>query len=259
MDKQAVIKALENPIKNIKDIQILALTLCNHPVNINCQSCVNDAVRHLSIWLKDQGVQNDYSRRAASGEYELKKINLFVQVYESYNESRQKELNDCLAINKSLNINGVPCLNVIEIKERLKFSELFDLTKNYKDDINIISNSDIFFNETILMSRFIQSNQCYALSRWDYKQNKQCILFNRKDSQDVWIFNGAVNCTGGDYTAGTPGCDNKLAFELKQSGYIMSNPAKSIHTIHLHNTNFRTYNANSFRLQEPFHFLLPHF
>lgn len=259
MDKQAVIKALENPIQNIKDIQSLSLKLCNHAVNINCQQCVNDSVSHLSRWLKDQGIQNDYFRRAASGEYSLKKINLFVQVYKAYNEERQKELDTCLEINKSLNVNGIPYFNAIEIKERLTFSELFKLTKDYPDDINIIANSDIFFNETILLSRFIQPNCCYALSRWDYKPSNMCILFNRKDSQDVWIFNGAVNLEIGNYTAGVPGCDNKLAWELKQSGYLVSNPAKSIHAIHLHNTEFRTYNANSFRLQEPFHFLFPHY
>jgi hypothetical protein len=254
---QKVSKALENPVVNRLEIQSLAYDLCNYSMNINCSSCIQEAVMLLSNWLKEKGIANDFFKRAAHGEYNLKSINLFVQVYKSDNEARQKELDECLRINKSLNIKGMPYFNVIEIKERLTFSEMFDLTKSYKDNINIISNSDIFFDETVLLSRFMGENDCYALSRWDYLPNKFCNLFNRKDSQDVWIFNGAVNCNGGKYNLGIPGCDNKVAFELNQSGYNVLNPSKSIHAIHFHNTQHRTYTP-AMRLVEPFHFIYPH-
>lgn len=255
---QKVSKVLENPVVNRLEIQSLVYDLCNYSMNINCSSCINEAVMLLGNWLKKEGVANSYTSRALANEFELKKINLFVQVYQSDNEARQKELDHCLRINKSLNVNGVPYFNVIEIKERLTFSEMFDLIKSYKDNINIIANSDIFFDETILLSRFMGENECYALSRWDYLPNKFCNLFNRRDSQDVWIFNGEVNCNGGNYNLGVPGCDNKIAFELKNSGCNVLNPSKSIHAIHLHNTQFRTY-TQEMRLMEPFHFIHPHY
>jgi len=248
---------LQDPIKNWLELQILVLDLCNYHMNVNCRSCINEAVMLLSNWLKQQGQQNEYFKRAVNNEYELKQINLFVQVYKSDNEDRQRELDVCLKINKELNINGVPYFNMIEIGQRLTFKEMFELTKQYDNCINIIANSDIYFNETVLQTRFINKKECYALSRWDYS-NGMAILFNRKDSQDVWIFNGAVNCNGGDYFLGVAGCDNRIAYDLRQSGYSVLNPSKRIHAIHYHNTNHRTYKSED-RLLEPYHFIFPHY
>lgn len=247
---------LKNPIANRGALKSLSFELCNYSMNMNCGACISEAVMLLGNWLKQQGITNDYRSRAMQGEYELKKINLFVQVYDCGNEERQKELDYCLAENKNLNINSVPYFNVIEIKERLTFNDLFKLTENYPNDINIIANSDIYFDETILEARFLKPNECYALSRWDYV-NGGAILFNRKDSQDVWIFNGSVTKDIGHYNLGVPGCDNKIAYELMTNGYSVSNPSKTIHSIHLHNTNYRTYNPKD-RLFEPFHFIFPH-
>lgn len=251
-----VSNVLKSPVANRGALKSLAFELCNYNMNMNCSSCIQEAVMLLGNWLKLQGITNDYRSRAIRGEFNLKKINLFVQVYESDNLERQKELDACLRINKSLSINSVPYFNVIEIKLRLTFKQMFELTKDFPNDINIIANSDIYFDETILETRFIDHNTCYALSRWDYN-NGMATLFNRKDSQDVWVFNGTVNCNGGEYFLGIPGCDNKIAFELRNSGYSVLNPSKTIHAIHLHNTDYRTYKPSD-RLYEPFHFILPH-
>ena len=253
---QKVQEALLKPIENRFALKQLVFDLCSYNMNLNCGQCINEAVLLLSNWLKAQGVENEYKSNAIKGNYTLKTINLFVQVYQSDNEARQKELDTCLKNNKSLNINGVPYFNIIEITERLTFNQMFKLTEQYPDRINIIANSDIYFNETILAVRFIKENQCLALSRWDIR-GSNAILFDRKDSQDVWIFNGAVKCNGGNYYLGIPGCDNKIAWELKQSGYQISNPSKSIHALHLHQTEYRTYTPKD-RLLEPFHFIKPH-
>lgn len=255
---QQVKQALNDPIKNRLDIKRYVLELCNYSMNINCRDCINESVILLGNWLKLQGVSNDFKTRAINNEFTLKKMNLFVQVYESNNPERQKELDHCLRINKFLNINGVPYFNVIEIKERLTFAQMFELTKEFPNDINIIANSDIYFDETILQARFIGDKEAFALSRWDYLPDQRCVLFDRKDSQDVWIFSGEVKCNGGNYCTGIPGCDNKIAWELKQSGYNVRNPSKLIHAIHLHNTDYRTYTPDQ-RLQEPFHFIHPHY
>jgi len=249
---------LTNPVANRLAMKVYVKELCNYNMNLHCGQCINESVILLSNWLKEQGVNNDYKSLALQNKYELKKINLFVQVYDCENTQRKKELDTCLKINKDLNINGVVYLNVIEIKEKLKFSELFNMTKGYPNDINIIANSDIYFNETILESRFIKSNEAWALTRWDYSKNI-AKLFYRKDSQDVWVFNGVANVNGGDYYVGTPGCDNRLAFEIKNSGYDLINPSKRIHAIHLHETNYRTYDKFTKAVEEPYHFIFPHY
>jgi len=248
---------LKDPIKNRYELKQLVSELCNYNMNLNCGQCINEAVMLLGNWLKQQGQENDYKSRAFKGEYSLKQINLFVQVYDCGDIERQYELDTCLENNKALNINGVPYFNIIEIKERLTFKEIFKLTEQYPDRINIIANSDIFFNETILKVRWLQGKECLALSRWDVNGNT-ATLFDRKDSQDVWVFNGAVTENIGNYNLGIPGCDNKIMWELKTVGYSVSNPAKTIHALHLHNSNYRTYTPKD-RLLEPFHFIKPHF
>jgi hypothetical protein len=40
---------------------------------------------------------------------------------------------------------------------------------------------------------------------------------------------------------GLPGCDNRLAHLLSETGYRLSNPCRSIRTIHLHRSNVRSY------------------
>lgn len=250
-----VTTALQNPIVNRYALKQLALELCNYNMNMNCGACITEAVMLLGNWLREQGINNNYKSRAISGEFELKRINLFIQVYESGNAKRQKELDTCLEINKSLNINGVPYFNIIEVKERLTFNQMFKLF--IPNEINIIANSDIYFDETILNVRWIGINECYALSRWDY-QNERAVLFNRKDSQDVWVFNGEVTENIGNYNLGVAGCDNKIAYELAQCKYQVSNPSKTIHAIHLHESNYRTYHVKD-RLHEPFLFIKPHF
>lgn len=254
---EQVTAALQDPIKNRFAIKSLVFELCKYTMNLNCGACISEAVMLLGNWLKLNGHDNNYKSRALQGEFELKQINLFVQVYKSDNPKRQKELDYCLKVNKELNINSVPYFNVIEINERLTFNEMFKLTQQYPKHINIIANSDIYFDETILNTRWINERECYALSRWDYS-NGSAVLFNRKDSQDVWVFNGSVHENIGHYNLGVAGCDNKLAFELKQSGYKVLNPSKTIHAIHLHESNHRTYLAKD-RLVEPFHFIMPHF
>lgn len=255
---ELVSKVLEKPTAQLHLLKSLAVELCNYNFNIRCSSCVTESVIHLGNWLKQQGKKNEFTKLAMQGKYDLAPINLFVNVYKSENKERQKELDVCLKINKSLNTNGVPFFNIIEIKERLTFKEMFKLAK--ENEINIFSNSDIFFNETILWSRFMHENEAYCLSRWDYKTGGVCELFNRKDSQDVWIFKGKVKENiGGDYQMGVRGCDNRLAFELRNSGYQVLNPAKTIHAIHLHQSNFRTYNVSSPAVPEPYYFIKPHY
>lgn len=68
---------------------------------------------------------------------------------------------------------------------------MFELSKEYPNDINIFANSDIYFDETILHARYMDKNTCWALSRWD-DLNDKCVLFDRKDSQDAWVFVGEV-------------------------------------------------------------------
>lgn len=248
---------LDNPKQRLNDLLELCKTLCNHVVNVNCSSCVTEGVMLLTNWIKENNIKleaQNYFRKAVNGEYEFKPLNLFVQYYQQDNPERQKELDACSKLNHSLKHFN----KVFSLTDRLTYKQIFELTNEYPDCINVIANSDIYFNETILFSRFMREDDCYALSRWDYQENGLAVLFDRKDSQDAWVFNGAVKVKGGEFFMGIPGNDNRIAWEIKNSGYNVLNPSKTIHAIHLHLSNHRTYNNKTERISEPYYFIHPH-
>ena len=144
-------------------------------------------------------------------------MNLFINYYD--NPERQDELDYCLKTNLSHPlIERVIIFNESERKFRHKkvvnigskkrptYQDFFDATKNYPDDVNIISNLDIYFDQTLEHAKFIKPNVCYALTRYEHRKegpvffedahgNKACKALA---SQDVWMFRGAVNMTGCD-------------------------------------------------------------
>lgn len=119
----------------------------------------------------------------------------------------------------------------LQISTRPTFRSFFNAINviTDDDDINIIANSDIYFKDISFTPRF---NECFALTRYE-----PTFFLNRADSQDVWMFRGRVNlpqyC---DFGMGVPGCDNRIAYELRASGYEVTNPSLTIKTYHLHNT-----------------------
>jgi len=188
-------------------------------------------------------------------------IRLLVNTYKSDSQARQAELDICLEKNMAL-----PFLTVHDIQPRPTYNDYFHTSSKLihdedfdNDDIFVIANSDIYFDETILYARFMNESNCYALSRWDLNEDNLAVLFNRKDSQDAWIFNGIPNVRGGEFQLGQRGCDNRIAFDIKQSGYNVLNPSKTIHAIHIHLTGLRTYTAQTPAIPEPYHFIHPHF
>jgi len=170
-------------------------------------------------------------------------IRLIYNYYEDKNPVRKKEIDFCLQKNLEN-----PHLNVVIIETAAKpeynlfFSKINELTG--PDDINIICNSDIFFDDTILLAQRLPIHRAYALSRWDYISAQNIKLFDRADSQDTWIIKGPVVNIIGNFTLGKKGCDNRIAFELKDAGYNPTNPARSIKSYHVHNSNVRNYSHN---------------
>lgn len=175
-------------------------------------------------------------------------MNLFINTYTDKNEERNKELLKCLELNK---INN-PSFRIYELQGRPTFRDIFNIINSVTlpNDINIIINSDIYLPENFNVSP--EANDCYALSRWDIQPDGSAIHYNNSSSQDTWIFRGAIkmvdNC---NFTQGVPGCDNKIAYQLEQAGYKVTNPSLSIKTYHLHLSSVRNYDKDKNGRQIP--------
>lgn len=178
---------------------------------------------------------------------------LIINTFKSDNGERQKEMDYCLEKNKQL-----PFLNIHDVQPRPTFNDLFGFTLQFSDDdIFIFANNDIYFDETLLLCENMKHNQCYALSRWDVT-NRGIKLFDRKDSQDTWIFKGHVpRMLGASFYQGIAGCDNAIAHIISENGYIVTNPAHSIKTYHVHNSGVRTFKRGIDKVISPPYKLIP--
>ena len=174
------------------------------------------------------------------------KINLFVNRYQCGNKERQKELDFCF----NTNIKSGLFSNIIPFSGRPTYNDFFEKTKEYPNDINVIANSDIYFNETLNLVQGMQTNESYALTRWEIEEGEIVSFSDKhfynkeakpKHSQDVWVFNGAVENVQGPFNLGIPGCDNRIAYEISLR-YKLTNPSNRIQCIHNHKESERNYN-----------------
>lgn len=169
------------------------------------------------------------------------RIRLFYNYYEDKNPLRKNEIDFCLQQNIKnplfdtivLDSDGLPTYDFF-------FERINKLTG--PNDINIICNSDIFFDETIGLVKNIGLNTLYALSRWEW-HNGTSKLRELRNSQDVWIFRGPVENVDGSFQLGKPFCDNRIAFEFNRAGYKVVNPSRSIKSYHFHSSGIRSYNG----------------
>lgn len=189
---------------------------------------------------------------------------LFTSYYRDKSLVRQKELDLCLEMNIKnkfiekiyIFLEGVkaewpildnPKVSVIE-SVRPTYKIFFDFVNTVvtEEDISIIANTDIFFDETIgSVDRINMKNLCLALSRWHYNPDGTIKLHREKWSQDTWILKGKIKhvdfCS---FHLGQRGCDNRIAYELNKAGYRLLNPAETIRTIHYHLSDLHNYGNN---------------
>ena len=200
-------------------------------------------------------------------------MNLLIEYFTSPNINRDSEYKTCTNENiKNLLIERIYIfisddskldiqsdkIEIVKIDKRPTFKFLFEFCNtNLSNQICIIANTDIFFDETL--SKLKESNlemTFLALTRWDlvFNENKWFVQFYNHPfrggpattgmlSQDSWIFKSPITVDGrSDFMMGKPGCDNRIVQVLHELGYNVKNPSMQIITKHLHVSNHRTYN-----------------
>ena len=194
---------------------------------------------------------------------------LITTYYIAENEERNIEINKCLQKNYENNyIKRIYLLNnkiydlkykskIIQIKisddnnYKLKYNDVIKfINKNLCGNICILANSDIYFDKSLFkINRKIIYNNCFALLRYD-EDGQIFSKYNcpRNDSQDSWIFQSPLNIDINklNFSFGTLGCDSIFANIIYEANNIkISNPCYDIITIHVHKTEYRTYNEDS--------------
>lgn len=205
-------------------------------------------------------------------------IRLFTSIYPEKDLSRRAELLECLQRNqKCVGIDQIcvliegsvdwfqitPKIITKNINNRPSYDDFFawisELVK--PGDISILSNSDIWFGDQIKFLKEVgmPTGEVWALSRWDVAQHDQVRHYNRKDSQDVWIFQGAPVRVAGAFPLGVPRCDNRIAAEFARAGYRMRNPSFSVQAFHLHASPPRLYEEkeHSVAIPKPYLYVWP--
>ena len=193
--------------------------------------------------------------------------NLFINYYVSDNEIRKAEY--IYSINTNLGnryidkvfifLNDGVCpfekhSKVVQILgyTRPTYQQMFNEINAcaHPEDINILSNTDIIFDNSLYLLEKMKWGDCYALARWERDADGP-VGFG-PCSQDTWIFKGKVLPVAyADFPLGVYGCDNRIAHELKEAGHNMSNPSKSIRCHHIHDSNIRTQVIEN-RVPEPY-------
>ncbi len=182
----------------------------------------------------------------------MKRVRLFTTAFPERNSGRRAEYAECLLRNIEceeldevrLLVEGEVELPksskvvVRRIPQRPLYSDYFRWIEEVADadDISVIANADIYFDNRIgvLRAWAMPPRTALALSRWDITSDGDAVLNDRNDSQDSWVFRGRAHPVRGDFPIGVPRCDNRLVKELETSGYAVINPSLSLRSYHLH-------------------------
>lgn len=191
------------------------------------------------IWLIQQYYQASALQRA-------KEIDLVLE-----NNINNPYIDKIILLNEKIydqtTLLSSPKIQQVDIGHRLTYYDVLTYIKNEvpKDTIVVFANSDIYLDNTLRQLYALDLNKKFlALLRYEMPDNT---LFGpRADSQDTWIlWSSSVDfdITQEDFgfNFGVPGCDNAITVAMLQKKFIVSNPALTIKTYHVHASNIRNY------------------
>ena len=209
------------------------------------------------VWMVTQYYRPDHKKRAKEIRECLRQncANPLISRIVLLNE--KDESNDA---NKWYDVPGHEKIHQVVIGTRLTYADFIQYVYDHVPPhvFTILCNADIYWNETLQELWRIQlANRMLGLLRWDVGEPTPCgqtepkLFGPRADSQDSWIFlSDSIKDREWDLTPlafclGQPGCDNAFAGHMLRNRFALSNPAYSIQSLHLHRTEFRTYDKRN--------------
>ena len=207
--------------------------------------------------------------------FKMNKI-LITQYYLPKWEERQIEIDECLIHNLNNHLideihlfieqdydfdkfksnPNFSKLVFVNSTERLSYKQAFEYSNRHcsSNDIILLANSDIYFNETLSKIDTYSFDQTfYGLTRHEITETGLKLYERPSVSQDVWIWKPPIQIKNIpdniDYFTdgiqlGIWGCDNRILKIMKDSDYTIRNIGKDIQCIHNHKNDLRTWSTN---------------
>lgn len=182
----------------------------------------------------------------------MKDINIYFNYFNDPHPARASELHECIVnnienpyITKMLMYidpdTTVPSfmlesskIKIVDLGHRPTYAEFMDDMED--GAINIISNLDIYYDESIAMTVDMSETDAYAMIRYNVLSNGRVVFQNWSYAQDAWVFNGKPKgMKDHDYTLGVLGGDNRILAIMREAGYNVSSPSSTFKIYHLHN------------------------
>lgn len=208
-----------------------------------------DTNRHIITQLQRAITQQKPYKPRTSKTNE--KIHLITTYYKCKSEARQAEVDECLRRNiEDVEIDRItvltecnipfidPKLTIIKVDKRPTFNDCIEFIK---DEITIISNSDIYFENANLIKQLNFRDNIFAITRHNMKRGR-LVYEGYIGSQDVWIGKGIKPIENNQFF-GILRCDQIISYELSKQKKLC-NPSKYIKIIHKHEVNERNYTKN---------------
>lgn len=130
-----------------------------------------------------------------------------------------------------------PKVRVLNTPTRPYYSQFInDANQHYPNDIIVILNADIYFDDTIsMLQSLLNDKTCCVLTRIDrHPQNGVWQILVNCTSADVWGFKTPIMPIEADIIPGITGCDAYFNKKISNAGYRMINPCLSIRAYHNH-------------------------
>lgn len=151
-------------------------------------------------------------------------------------------------------------LIVVPIQTRLSYKMWIDYADNeYPEDIKILSNSDVYFDESLSFLDQISEweNRLYVLTRKDLTKDGKILpsslVYNPNNTeqtspqhcQDAWIYK---NKLGGDfnYNLGVMHCENSFRISAQESGIEVFSLFNNVELIHVDWRGSKTYGQGQY-------------
>ena len=163
-------------------------------------------------------------------------------------------------------LDGKAKVQTVEIGHRMRYNDVFNAIRTHvpAGDYVVFANSDIVFDSTlrhVWRLPMVRRRLFLELLRWE-DGDTPTIFGPRSDSQDAWIV--ARNCCDFDpvetdfgFPFGKPGCDNAIGVLMMRQRFLVSNPAYSIKTYHVHASAVRNYEPKDVLYKKHFLYVDP--